>query len=124
MDWNGFSGGSNCRSDAVGMAPTASWCGPWSTPGGSCDYGRAVLSHVTRVPSAGDDKPGFPMADWAWKPRAQIDGRAVRGLSRGRPRPTRSVPGAVRHHLLENGQRLLRPRVVLDRAEQVRALVG
>jgi hypothetical protein len=90
--WNGFSAVSNCRGDATGVSPSGDF-GPmrlsffaapsdgvlvWTMtrPDWTCDYGLAVLPRVALVMAACDSKPGFPMADWASKRRAQLDSRA------------------------------------------------
>ena len=89
--WNGFREVSQCRGDAVGVSPTGSFK-PMSLSGfaipedgvltwtmsradWTCDYGLAVVPRVALLISACDGKPGFPIADWAAKRKAQIDGR-------------------------------------------------
>ena len=90
--WNGFSAVSNCRGNATGVAPSGDF-GPmrlsffatpsdgvlvWTMtrPDWNCDYGLAVVPRVALVMTVCDFKPGFPMADWASKRRAQLDSRA------------------------------------------------
>ena len=46
-------------------------------PEWTCDYGLAVIPRVALLMSLCDSKPGFPMAQWASKRRAQLD-RSVR----------------------------------------------
>jgi hypothetical protein len=43
----------------------------------TCDYGLAVIRLAALLISACDATPGFPMADWAAKRKAQLDGRAA-----------------------------------------------
>lgn len=90
---SGFIAVAQCRHDAVGIAPVgeappmrlAGFATPsegvlvWTMnqPGWTCDYGFAVLPHVALLLSACNNAPGFPMADWAAKRRAQVDGRTA-----------------------------------------------
>lgn len=90
---SGFLAVAQCRHDAVGVAP-AGEAAPmrlsgFATPSDgvlvwtmtqsawTCDYGLAVLTHVALLLSACNNAPGFPMADWAAKRRAQVDGRTA-----------------------------------------------
>ena len=43
-------------------------------PDWTCNYGLAVVPRVALLMSLCDSKPGFPMAEWASKRKAQIDG--------------------------------------------------
>lgn len=89
---NGFSAVSKCNGDAMALTPQQPDFGPlklsnFTTPSDgvlvwtmtrkdwNCDYGMAVVSQAVLMMSACDSKPGFPMADWATKRRAQIDNR-------------------------------------------------
>jgi hypothetical protein len=89
--WNGFSAVSNCRGDATGVSPSGDF-GPmrlsffgttsdgvlvWTMtrPNWTCQYGLGVIPRVVLVMSVCDSNAGFPMADWASKRRAQLDGR-------------------------------------------------
>ncbi|CFE35632.1 lipoprotein LprH [Mycobacterium tuberculosis] len=89
MVWNGFRDVSHCRGDAVGVsragrstpmrlryfATLSDGVLVWtmSNPRWTCDYGLAVVPHAVLVLSACGFKPGFPMAEWASKRRAQLD---------------------------------------------------
>jgi hypothetical protein len=90
--WKGFSAVSECRGDAIGVSVSGDF-GPmrlsffatpsdgvlvWTMtkPDWTCDYGLAVVPRVILLMSACDLKPGFPMADWAAKRRAQLNPRA------------------------------------------------
>ena len=90
--WKGFAAVSECRGDATGVSPGGDF-GPmrlssfatmsdgvlvWTMtkPDWTCDYGLAVVPRVALVMAVCDVKPGFPMADWAAKRRAQLDSRA------------------------------------------------
>jgi hypothetical protein len=89
----GFSAVSNCHGDAVGLSPLGAFppmrlsvfgttddgvlVWTMTRPDWTCDYALAVLSRVALMLSVCDFKPGFPMADWASKRRAQIDGRTA-----------------------------------------------
>ncbi|HUH72590.1 MAG TPA: hypothetical protein VLZ05_29360 [Mycobacterium sp.] len=91
--WNGFRAVSNCHGDAVGVAPLGEFrpmrLSFFGTPADgvlvwtmtradwTCDYGLAALPGAALLLSACDTKPGFPMADWASKRRAQMDGRTA-----------------------------------------------
>jgi hypothetical protein len=90
--WNGFRAISDCRGDAVGVAPqgqapplhlsffsTGDGVLTWTMtrPDWTCDYGLAAVPRVALMLSACDAKPGFPMADWAAKRRSQIAGRTT-----------------------------------------------
>lgn len=86
--WKGFSAVSDCRGDAVGVAPLGKFqpmrLSYFATPSDgvlvwtmtradwTCDYGLAAVPRVVLMLSACDSKPGFPMADWAAKRRAQL----------------------------------------------------
>ncbi|OBB94480.1 hypothetical protein [Mycobacterium sp. 852002-40037_SCH5390672] len=90
---SGFIAVAQCRHDAVGISPAgeaipmrlSNFATPsegvlvWTMtqPAWTCDYGLAVLAHVALLLSACNDVPGFPMADWAAKRRAQVDGRTA-----------------------------------------------
>lgn len=87
----GFGAVSKCHGDAVGHAPLgdarpmrlSSFGTPssgvlvWTmtSPDWNCDYGLVVVPRTALLLSACDFKPGFPMADWAAKRRAQLDSR-------------------------------------------------
>jgi hypothetical protein len=87
--WKGFSAVSDCRGDAVGVAPLGAFppmrLSYFATPSDgvlvwtmsradwTCDYGLAVVPRVVLMLSACDSKSGFPMADWAAKRRAQLN---------------------------------------------------
>jgi hypothetical protein len=91
--WKGFAAVSKCRGEAVGQSsqgdfqpmhlshfgiPSDSvlvWT--MTRPDWTCDYGLAVLPKTALLLSACDAKPGFPMADWASKRRAQLDSRTT-----------------------------------------------
>jgi hypothetical protein len=91
--WKGFGAVSKCHGDAVGHAPLGdsrpmrlSYFGTpsdgvlmWTmtAPDWTCDYGLAVLARTALMLSLCDFKPGFPMADWASKRRAQLDSRTA-----------------------------------------------
>ncbi len=91
--WNGFTAVSNCRGDAIGVAPLGDFqpmrLSYFATPADgvlvwtmtrsnwTCDYGLAVIPRVVLMVSACDAKPGFPMADWAAKRRAQLNGASA-----------------------------------------------
>lgn len=86
--WKGFSAVSDCHGDAIGVAPLGAFqpmrLSYFATPSDgvlvwtmtradwTCDYGLAVVPRVALMISACDSKPGFPMADWAAKRRAQL----------------------------------------------------
>jgi hypothetical protein len=86
--WKGFSAVSDCHGDAIGVAPAGVFqpmrLSYFATPSDgvlvwtmtradwTCDYGLAVVPRVVLMLSACDSKPGFPMADWAAKRRAQL----------------------------------------------------
>lgn len=86
--WKGFSAVSDCRGDAIGVAPLGDFqpmrLSYFATPADgvlvwtmtrsdwTCDYGLAVVPRVVLMLSACDSKPVFPMADWAAKRRAQL----------------------------------------------------
>ncbi|MCV7428257.1 hypothetical protein [Mycobacterium montefiorense] len=87
----GFGAVSKCHGDAVGHAPLgdskpmrlSSFGTPssgvlvWTMtrPDWNCDYGLVAVARTALLLSACDFKPGFPMADWAAKRRAQLDSR-------------------------------------------------
>lgn len=91
--WGGFSAVSKCRDGAVGVSPQGAFTAMrlsyfgipadgvlvWTMtePAWTCDYGLAVLPHAALLLSACNNAPGFPMADWAAKRRAQVDGRTA-----------------------------------------------
>ncbi|SPM43175.1 lipoprotein LprH [Mycobacterium numidiamassiliense] len=91
--WKGFSAVSDCRGDAIGVAPLGDFqpmrLSYFATPADgvlvwtmtrsnwTCDYGLAVVPRVALMLSACDTKPGFPMADWAAKRRAQLNGTSA-----------------------------------------------
>lgn len=82
---------SKCHGDAVGRSSLGDFrpmrLGSFGTPSTgvlvwemtrpdwTCDYGLVVVARTTLLLSACDFKPGFPMADWAAKRRAQLDSR-------------------------------------------------
>ncbi|BAX92245.1 hypothetical protein [Mycobacterium shigaense] len=86
--WKGFSAVSDCRGDAIGVAPLGDFkpmrLSYFATPADgvlvwtmtrpewTCDFGLAVVPRVVLMISACDSKSGFPMADWAAKRRAQL----------------------------------------------------
>lgn len=90
---SGFISVAQCRHDAVGISPygqatpmrLSGFATPsegvlvWTMnqPAWTCDYGLAVLPHVALLLSACNNAPEFPMADWAAKRRAQVDGRTA-----------------------------------------------
>ena len=89
---NGFTAVSNCHGDAVPISPSGEFptmrLSHFATPSEgvlvwnmtrpdwNCDYGLAVIPQVALVMAVCDFKPGFPMADWAAKRRAQLESRA------------------------------------------------
>jgi hypothetical protein len=89
----GFGAVSKCKGEAVGHAPLgdarpmrlSSFGTPssgvlvWTMtrPDWNCDYGLVVVPRTALLLSACDFKPGFPMADWAAKRRAQLDSRPI-----------------------------------------------
>ncbi|CQD12720.1 lipoprotein LprH [Mycobacterium lentiflavum] len=89
--WKGFGAVSKCHGEAIGHSSLgdfrpmrlASFGTPsdgvliWTMarPDWTCDYGLVVVPRITLLLSACDAKPGFPMADWAAKRRAQLDSR-------------------------------------------------
>jgi hypothetical protein len=89
--WKGFNAVSDCLGEAIGMSSAgefkpmrlngfaipATGVLAWTMTRDdwTCDYGLAVVPRVALLISACDATPGFPMADWAAKRRAQIDGR-------------------------------------------------
>ncbi len=90
--WNGFNAVSKCQSEAVPVSPVgqfppmrlsffavpADGVLAWTMTRAdwTCDYGLAVIPRVALMLSACDAKPGFPMADWASKRRAQLGSKA------------------------------------------------
>lgn len=90
--WDGFRAVSNCTGDAVGISPSGEFSPMrlsffatpsdgvlvWTMtrPDWTCDYGLAVVPRIALVMALCDSKPGFPIADWAAKRRAQLDSRA------------------------------------------------
>jgi hypothetical protein len=91
--WKGFGALSKCHGDAIGhsslgdfrpmtlntFGTPSSGVLVWSMtrPDWTCDYGLVVVAHTALMLSACDFKPGFPMADWAAKRRAQLDSRPI-----------------------------------------------
>jgi hypothetical protein len=91
--WKGFGAVSRCHADAIGHSPLGDFrpmrLSSFGTPSGgvlvwtmtrpdwTCDYGLVVIARTALMLSACDFKPGFPMADWASKRRAQLDSRAA-----------------------------------------------
>ena len=91
--WRAFSEVSDCRGDAVGVSPggdfepmhVTAFGAPqddvmtWSMgrPDWTCSYGVAAVTKVAIVITACDAKPGFPMAEWAAKRKAQLDSRTA-----------------------------------------------
>jgi hypothetical protein len=89
--WKGFGAVSKCHGDAIGHSSLGDFrpmrltsFGTPSTgvlvwtmtrPDWTCDYGLVVVPRTALMLSACDVKPGFPMADWAAKRRAQLDSR-------------------------------------------------
>jgi hypothetical protein len=87
----GFRAVSDCHGDAVPISPSGEYApmrlGFFATPSDGvlvwtmtrpdwkCDYGLAALPRIALVMAACDFKPGFPMADWTAKRRAQLDSR-------------------------------------------------
>jgi hypothetical protein len=87
----GFSAVARCHDEAIGVSFNGefrpmrlSFFGTtddgvlvWTMtrPDWTGDHGSAVLPRVALMLSACDTKPGFPMTDWASKPRAQVDRR-------------------------------------------------
>ncbi|OBJ49159.1 hypothetical protein A9W95_02800 [Mycobacterium sp. 1423905.2] len=87
--WRAFSDVSDCRDDAVGVSPSGSsqpmrvtefdapqdnvfhWA--MGRPDWTCTYGLAAVTRAVLLISVCDAQPGFPMADWAAKRRAQLD---------------------------------------------------
>jgi hypothetical protein len=43
----------------------------------TCSYGVAAVTKVAPVIAACDAKPGFPMAEWAAKRKAQLNSRTA-----------------------------------------------
>lgn len=90
--WRGFREVSACHGDVTPVSPAGEFApmqlSYFATPADgvlvwtmtrvdwTCDYGLAVVSQAALLISACDSKPGFPMAEWAAKRRAQIDSRA------------------------------------------------
>jgi hypothetical protein len=88
--WKGFSAVSNCRGEAIGIAPLGAFkpmklsffatssdgvlTWTMTRPDWTCDFGLAAIPRVVLLMAACDTKPGFPMADWAAKRRAQLSG--------------------------------------------------
>ncbi|MDT5225274.1 MAG: hypothetical protein QOG19_2681 [Mycobacterium sp.] len=91
--WSAFSEVSDCRGDAVGVSPSGDFdpmhvtefgapqddVMTWSMgrPDWTCSYGVAAVTKVALVIAACDAKPGFPMAEWAAKRKAQLDSRTA-----------------------------------------------
>jgi hypothetical protein len=88
--WKGFSAVSDCRGEAIGVAPLGAFkpmklsffatssdgvlVWTMTRADWTCDFGLAAIPRVVLLMAACDTKPGFPMADWAAKRRAQISG--------------------------------------------------
>src|SRR6201999_1847564 len=84
----GFGAVSKCHADAIGHASLGDFrpmrLSAFGTPSSgvlvwtmtrpdwTCDYGLVVVPRTALMLSACDFKPGFPMADWASKRRAQL----------------------------------------------------
>jgi hypothetical protein len=84
----GFSAVSKCVGNAVGVAPagvfqpmrlsyfatSSDGVLVWTMTRAdwTCDFGLATIPRVALLMAACDTKPGFPMADWAAKRRAQL----------------------------------------------------
>ena len=91
--WRAFSEVSDCRGDAVGMSPGGAFepmrvtefgvpqdnVMTWSMGRAdwTCSYGLAAVTRVALLIAVCDSKPGFPMAEWAAKRKAQLDGRTA-----------------------------------------------
>ncbi|SOJ54823.1 Putative lipoprotein LprH [Mycobacterium simulans] len=89
--WNGFRAVSRCHGEATPVSPSGAFAPmqlggfaitedgvlSWTMthPNWTCNYGLAVVPQVALLISACDSKPGFPMAEWAAKRKAQIDAR-------------------------------------------------
>jgi hypothetical protein len=89
--WKGFTAVSDCLGEAIGVSSLGDFkpmrLSGFAIPSPgvlawtmtrddwNCDYGLAVVPRVALLIAACDAKPGFPMADWAAKRQAQIDGR-------------------------------------------------
>ncbi|ORV53819.1 hypothetical protein AWC05_19025 [Mycobacterium florentinum] len=89
--WKGFGAVAKCHGDAIGhsslgdfrpmrlksFGTPSSGVLVWTMtrPDWTCDYGLVVVPRIALMLSACDVKPGFPMADWAAKRRAQLDSR-------------------------------------------------
>jgi hypothetical protein len=90
---NGFRALSECNVEAIGVSPSGEFrpmkLSHFAAPADgllvwtmtradwTCDYGLAVIRLAALLISACDATPGFPMADWAAKRKAQLDGRAA-----------------------------------------------
>jgi hypothetical protein len=46
-------------------------------PDWTCSYGVAAVPKVVLVIAACNSSPGFPMAEWAAKRKAQLNSRAI-----------------------------------------------
>jgi hypothetical protein len=91
--WKGFGAVSKCHGEAIGhsslgdfrpmrlssFSTLSSGVLVWTMtrPDWNCDYGLVVVPRTALLLSACDAKPGFPMADWAAKRRAQLDSRPI-----------------------------------------------
>ncbi|MEZ0353219.1 hypothetical protein [Mycobacterium sp. pR1184] len=89
--WKGFGAVSKCHGDAIGHSSLGDFrpmrLGSFGTPSSgilvwtmtrpdwTCNYGLVVVPRIALLLSACDATPGFPMADWAAKRRAQLDSR-------------------------------------------------
>ena len=90
---NGVRAVSECQADAVGVSPVGAFkpmrlrffgraddgvlVWTMTHPDWTCNYGLVVVPRVALLISLCDSKPGFPMAQWASKRKAQIDGRTA-----------------------------------------------
>ncbi|OBA58983.1 hypothetical protein A5647_19260 [Mycobacterium sp. 1100029.7] len=91
--WRGFGAVSKCHGDAVGQSSQGAFqpmhlshfgipsdsalVWTMTRPDWTCDYGLVALPRIVLLMSACDAQPGFPMADWASKRRAQLDSRTT-----------------------------------------------
>jgi len=84
-----FNAVSDCRGDASGTSAVGEFppmrlsyfatltdgvlVWTMTRPDWTCDYGLAAIPRIALLISVCDGKPGFPMADWAAKRKAQLD---------------------------------------------------
>lgn len=89
--WTGFRAVSGCHGEAIPVSPSGAFAPmqlsefaipedgvlAWTMthPNWTCSYGLAVVPQVALLISACDSAPGFPMAEWSAKRKAQIDAR-------------------------------------------------